>query len=60
MDTSTIPQDDPDDSLTVADIYASMGKNPDPTGDYAAGRTRVFLSGEEFIADLRSQPYERG
>lgn len=38
--------------LTVADFDASTGENPDPTGDFAAGRTRVFLDSNEFLAFL--------
>ena len=42
------------ETLGLADIDASAGKNPDPTGDFAAGRTRIFLSTEEFLAYLAS------
>ena len=42
----------------LADIDAPAGKNPDPTGDFAAGRTRAFLSTEEFLACLASLSYE--
>ena len=38
--------------LTVADFDASTGENPDPTGDFASGRTRVFLDTDEFLAFL--------
>ncbi len=38
--------------LTVADFDGSTGENPDPTGDFAAGRTRVFLDSNEFLAFL--------
>ena len=38
--------------LTVAEFDASIGENPDPTGDYASGRTRVFLDSNEFLAFL--------
>lgn len=38
--------------LTVADFDASTGENPDPTGDFASGRTRVFLNSDEFLAFL--------
>ena len=41
---------------TLADIEASTGKNPDPTGDYATGRTRFFPNTEEFLAYLSSLP----
>ncbi|MCZ0938761.1 MAG: hypothetical protein OXJ55_09010 [Caldilineaceae bacterium] len=36
--------------LTVSDFDATRGENPDPTGDFAAGRTHVFLDSDEFIA----------
>lgn len=38
--------------LTVADFDASTGENPDPTGDFASGRTRAFLDSDEFLALL--------
>ena len=38
--------------LTVADFDASTGENPDPTGDFASGRTHVFLDTDEFLAYL--------
>ncbi len=38
--------------LTLADFNASIGANPDPTGDFASGRTRVFLDTDEFLAYL--------
>ena len=35
----TIPLSDSDqETLTVTDIYADIGKSPDPTGDFADGR----------------------
>ena len=54
MDT-TPRTDSEQEALTLADVYADLGQNPDRTGDYAAGRTRVFLSGEEFLAYLDSR-----
>lgn len=44
--------------VTLADLLGSIGTNPDPTGDYAAGRVRSFASDEEWRAHLESQPYE--
>jgi hypothetical protein len=41
-----------EDALTLADIYPDIGKNPDPTGDYAAGRFEFYASSEEFLASL--------
>lgn len=38
--------------LTVADFDNSTGENPDPTGDFASGRTSVFLDTDEFLAFL--------
>lgn len=38
--------------LAVADFDASIGENPDPTGDFASGRTRVLLDTDEFLAYL--------
>ena len=38
--------------LKVADFDASTGENPDPTGDFASGRTHVFLDTDEFLAFL--------
>ena len=49
------------EALTVADIYEDVGKNPDRTGEYAAGRVYSFASGEEFldwIDSLRHEPSE--
>lgn len=43
------------ETLTLADIYADMGKNPDRTGDFAAGRTHFHATTEEFLACLDSQ-----
>lgn len=45
--------------LTLADLDASVGTNPDRTGDFAAGRTHFHTSSEEFLAFIESQPYER-
>lgn len=47
------------EKLTLADLDASAGTNPDRTGDFAAGRTHFHASSEEFLAYLESQPYER-
>ncbi len=38
--------------LTVADFDAGTGQNPDPTGDFASGRTLVFLDADQFLAYL--------
>ena len=46
------------EGLTLADIRADMGKNPDRTGDFAAGRTHFHATTEEFLACLDSQPYD--
>ena len=46
------------DTLRLADVYRDMGKNPDRTGDFAAGRTHFHETGEEFLACLDSRPYE--
>lgn len=51
MESSPTTKTDTED-LTVADFDASIGENPDPTGDFAAGRTRVFLDSDEFLAFL--------
>lgn len=48
------------ETLELDDIDASTGKNPDPTGDFAAGRTRIFLSTEELLAYLASLPSRVG
>ena len=53
---SVAATDTDQDTLTLADIEASTGKNPDPTGDYATGRTRFFPNTEEFLAYLSSLP----
>lgn len=50
--------DTEDEVVTLADLLDSVGTNPDPTGDYAAGRVRFFASDEEWRAHLESQPYE--
>lgn len=47
------------EALTLADLDASVGKDPDRTGDFAAGRTHSHASSEEFLKCLESQPYER-
>ena len=44
------------ETSTLAGIEADMGLNPDPTGDYAAGRYHSHASSEEFLACLASQP----
>lgn len=55
----TIPVRDTDqEALTLAEIHADMGKNPDRTGDFAAGRTHFHATTEEFLACLESQPYD--
>ena len=53
---SVAATDTDQDTLTLADIEASTGKNPDPTGDYATDRTRFFPNTEEFLAYLSSLP----
>ena len=45
-------------ALTLSDIDAATGKNPDPTGDFAAGRTHFHESTDDFLACLASQPSE--
>lgn len=47
------------EELTLTDLDASVGTNPDRTGDFAAGRTHFHASSEEFLACIESQPYER-
>ena len=49
-----------EDTVTIADIHASMGGEADPTGDFAAGRTHFHATSEEFLACVDSQPYEHG
>ena len=39
---------------TLADIKADIGSTSDPTGDYAAGRTHVHESTEDFLSCLNS------
>lgn len=56
---SVSPTDTDEESLTLADLDASVGMNPDRTGDFTAGRTHFHASSEEFLACLESQPYER-
>ena len=46
------------EGLTLADIHADKGQNPDRTGDFAAGRTHFHATTAEFLACLESQPYE--
>ncbi|MCY4622282.1 MAG: hypothetical protein OXD34_10695 [bacterium] len=58
--TSVPPPDTADETLTLADIEAVTGKNPDPTGDFAAGRTHFHESTDDFLACLASQPAEPG
>lgn len=56
---AAIPMSDTNqEPLTLADIYADMGKNPDPTGDFSAGRTHVHATSEEFLACLESRSHE--
>ena len=47
-----------DENLTLADIDAATGQNPDPTGDFAAGRTHFHPTTDDFLACLASQPHE--
>ena len=56
--TSVPATDTADETLTLADIDAATGKNPDPTGDFAAGRTHIRESTGDFLACLASQPRE--
>lgn len=42
------------ETLTLADLDACAGVIPDPTGDYAAGRTVFFSSTEDFLEALES------
>lgn len=44
--------------VTLADIRADMGKNTDPPGDIAAGRTTFYESTEAFLDALDALPYE--
>ena len=46
------------DECTLADIEEDIGLIPDPSGDYAGGRTHIHRTSEEFLACLASQPYE--
>lgn len=56
---AAVPKSDIDqETLSIADIYTDMGKNPDPTGDFAAGRTHFHASSEEFLACLKSRLHE--
>ena len=56
--TSVPATDAGDKTLTLADIDAATGKNPAPTGDFAAGRTHIHESTDDFLACLVSQPAE--
>ena len=40
----------------LADIDAATGKIPDPTRDFAAGRTHIHESTDDLLACLTSQP----
>lgn len=51
MESQPTPETDAE-HLTVVDFDAGAGDNPDPTGDFASGRTRVFLDTDEFLAFL--------
>jgi len=42
--TSVPVTDAADEALTLADLDTATGKNPDPTGDFAAGRTHFHES----------------
>ena len=56
---TSVPATDPADKTpTLADIDAATGKNPDPTGDFAEGRTHFHDSTDDFLAFLASQPSE--
>jgi len=56
--TSVPATDTADKTLTLADIDAATGKNPDPTGDFAAGRTHFHERMDDFLACLAFQPAE--
>ena len=43
------------DECTVEDIERDMGLVADVTGDYAAGRTHIHMTGEEFPKCLSLQ-----
>ena len=43
------------EALTLADLDAYMGVIPDPTGDYAAGRTVFFADTQEFLDAIESR-----
>ena len=58
-ETITVPVSAPDtEDLTLEDLDAYAGVIPDPTGDYAAGRTTFFASGEELLAFLESMVHK--
>ena len=48
------------DECTIEDIERDEGRVADVTGDYAAGRTHIHRTSEDFLACLASQPYEPG
>ena len=54
---ASVPVTDTEETLTLADIDAATGENPDPTGDLAAGRTHFHATTDEFLACLVSQPH---
>ena len=58
MNTPSTTTETAADRVTLADIHDSVGKNPDTTGDFAAGRTTFFENDEEFLAALNAQPYD--
>lgn len=49
MTAVRVAADTSDETSTVADIHEDLGKNPDRTGDYAAGRVYSFGTGAEFL-----------
>ncbi len=54
---SPSPATDTDD-CTLADIEACTGVVADLTGDYAAGRTMFFETGEKFLEFLGARVHE--
>lgn len=57
---ASVPTTDTDaGELTLADLDASVGTNPDRTGDFEAGRTHFHASSDDFLECLESQPFER-
>ena len=56
MNTPPTPAETATDRVTLTDILESVGKNPDPTGDFAAGRTSFFEDDDAFLAALNAQP----